>query len=266
MLVDSHCHLEYEGLAEDQPGVLARARAAGVGGFLNISTRRSEWGRVVGTAEREPDVWASVGIHPHEADQHADLGEAALIEAAAHPKVIGLGETGLDYYYDKSDRQVQQALFRTHAAVSRETGLPLIIHTRDAEDDTVAILEAELGKGAFPALIHCFTASPGFGRRVLELGLTISLSGIVTFKNARDLQAFAPEIPADRLLVETDSPFLAPVPHRGRPCEPAFVADTVRFVADLRGETVESLAENTTRNFFELFTKADPEQARKAAT
>lgn len=266
MLVDSHCHLEYEGLAEDQPGVLARARAAGVGGFLNISTRRSEWGRVVGTAEREPDVWASVGIHPHEADQHADLGEAALIEAAAHPKVIGLGETGLDYYYDKSDRQVQQALFRTHAAVSRETGLPLIIHTRDAEDDTVAILEDELGKGAFPALIHCFTASPGFGRRVLELGLTISLSGIVTFKNARDLQAFAPEIPADRLLVETDSPFLAPVPHRGRPCEPAFVADTARFVAELRGETVDSLAENTTRNFFGLFAKADPEQARKAAT
>jgi TatD DNase family protein len=266
MLVDSHCHLEYEGLAEDQPGVLARARAAGVGGFLNISTRRSEWGRVVGTAEREPDVWASVGIHPHEADQHADLGEAALIEAATHPKVIGLGETGLDYYYDKSDRQVQQALFRTHAAVSRETGLPLIIHTRDAEDDTVAILEDELGKGAFPALIHCFTASPGFGRRVLELGLTISLSGIVTFKNARDLQAFAPEIPADRLLVETDSPFLAPVPHRGRPCEPAFVADTARFVAELRGETVDSLAENTTRNFFGLFAKADPEQARKAAT
>jgi TatD DNase family protein len=266
MLVDSHCHLEYEGLAEDQPGVIARARAAGVGGFLNISTRRSEWGRVVGTAEREPDVWASVGIHPHEADQHADLGEAALIEAATHPKVIGLGETGLDYYYDKSDRQVQQALFRTHAAVSRETGLPLIIHTRDAEDDTVAILEDELGKGAFPALIHCFTASPGFGRRVLELGLTISLSGIVTFKNARDLQAFAPEIPADRLLVETDSPFLAPVPHRGRPCEPAFVADTARFVAELRGETVDSLAENTTRNFFGLFAKADPEQARKAAT
>jgi TatD DNase family protein len=266
MLVDSHCHLEYEGLAEDQPGVLARARAAGVGGFLNISTRRSEWGRVVGTAEREPDVWASVGIHPHEADQHADLGEAALIEAATHPKVIGLGETGLDYYYDKSDRQVQQALFRTHAAVSRETGLPLIIHTRDAEDDTVAILEDELGKGPFPALIHCFTASPGFGRRVLELGLTISLSGIVTFKNARDLQAFAPEIPADRLLVETDSPFLAPVPHRGRPCEPAFVADTARFVAELRGETVDSLAENTTRNFFGLFAKADPEQARKAAT
>ena len=256
MLIDSHCHLEYEGLAEDQPGVLERARAAGIGGFLNISTRRSEWDRVVGTAERELDVWASIGIHPHEADQHADLGEAALLEASVHPKVIGLGETGLDYYYDKSDRQVQQALFRTHIAVSRQTGLPLIIHTRDAEDDTVAILEDELGKGAFPALIHCFTATGAFGRRVLELGLTISLSGIVTFKNARELQDFAPEIPADRLLVETDSPFLAPVPHRGRPCEPAYVADTARFVAGLRGESVETLAENTTRNFFGLFKKA----------
>ena len=256
MLIDSHCHLEYEGLAEDQPGVLERARAAGIGGFLNISTRRSEWDRVVGTAEREPDVWASIGIHPHEADQHADLGEAALLEASTHPKVIALGETGLDYYYDKSDRQVQQGLFRTHIAVSRQTGLPLIIHTRDAEEDTVAILEDELGKGAFPALIHCFTATGAFGRRVLELGLTISLSGIVTFKNARELQDFAPEIPADRLLVETDSPFLAPVPHRGRPCEPAYVADTARFVAGLRGESVEALAENTTRNFFGLFKKA----------
>jgi TatD DNase family protein len=256
MLIDSHCHLEYEGLSDDQQGVLERARAAGIGGFLNISTRRSEWGRVVGTAERETDVWASIGIHPHEADQHADLGEAALLEAAEHPRVIGIGETGLDYYYDKSDRRVQQALFRTHIAVSRKTELPLIIHTRDAEDDTVAIIEDELGKGAFPALIHCFTATPAFGRKVLELGLTISLSGIVTFKNARDLQEFAPEIPADRLLVETDSPFLAPVPHRGRPCEPAYVADTARFVADLRGEGLEQLAENTTRNFRGLFSKA----------
>jgi TatD DNase family protein len=256
MLIDSHCHLEYEGLAEDQQGALDRARAAGVKGFLNISTRRSEWDRVVGTAEREPDVWASIGIHPHEADQHADLGEAALLEAAKHPKVIGIGETGLDYYYDKSDRQVQQALFRTHISASRKTGLPLIIHTRDAEEDTAAILEDEMGKGAFPALIHCFTASGGFGRRVLDLGLTVSLSGIVTFKNARELQEFAGEIPTDRILVETDSPFLAPVPHRGKPCEPAYVADTAAFVANLRGESIETLGENTTRNFHSLFTKA----------
>src|SRR5690606_19667159 len=199
MLIDSHCHLEYEGIAEDQAGVLERARAAGVGGFLNISTRRSEWERVVGTTEREPDVWASIGIHPHEADQHADLGAEELRRGAEHRKVIALGETGLDYYYDRSDRQVQQALFRTHIGVARETGLPVIVHTRDAEEDTVEILEDELGKGAFPALIHCFTASAAFGRKVLDLGLTVSLSGIVTFKNARELQDFAKEIPVDRL-------------------------------------------------------------------
>ena len=258
MLVDSHCHLNYEGLIEDQPGVLARAREAGVGAFLNISTRQSEWQAVVATAEREPDVWASIGIHPHEAEQHADLGEAALLEAAAHPKVIGIGESGLDYYYDKSDRAVQRALFRTHISVARKTGLPLIVHTRDAEDDTLAILAEEMEEGAFPALIHCFTASAEFGHRALELGLTISLSGIVTFKNARELQHFAPAIPADRLLVETDSPFLAPVPYRGRTCEPAYVRSTAEFVADLRGESLETLAAQTTRNFYALFRKATP--------
>ena len=256
MLIDSHCHLNYEGLVENQAGVLDRARRAGVAAFLNISTRRSEWGDVVGTAEREPDVWASIGIHPHEADQHADLGEGALLEAAAHPRVIGIGESGLDYYYDKSDRAVQRDLFRTHIAVSRQTGLPLIVHTRDAEDDTVAILADEMGKGAFPALIHCFTASADFARKVLDLGLTISLSGIVTFKNARELQDVARDLPAGRMLVETDSPFLAPVPHRGKPCEPAYVRDTARFVADLRGESFERLAETTTRNFHALFTRA----------
>ncbi|AOR76046.1 TatD family hydrolase [Novosphingobium resinovorum] len=256
MLIDSHCHLEYEGLVEDQQAVLARARDAGIKGFLNISTRQREWDRVVATAAREPDVWASVGIHPHEADQHADLGEGALLEAAAHPRVIGIGETGLDYYYDKSDREVQQALFRTHIAVSRETGLPIIIHTRDAEDDTARILTEEMGKGAFPALIHCFTASADFGRKVLELGLTISISGIVTFKNAKDLQEVVKTIPEDRLLIETDSPFLAPIPHRGRKCEPAFTADTAAFVANLRGTTVTQLGEATTRNFFALFSKA----------
>lgn len=256
MLIDSHCHLEYKGLVEDQQGVLSRAREAGVGGFLSISTRQREWQQVVATAEREADVWASVGIHPHEADAHADMGEAALLEAVAHPKVIAIGETGLDYYYDHSDRVMQQSLLRRHIAVSRETGLPLIVHTRDAEADTAAILTEEMEQGAFPALIHCFTASAGFGRKMLDLGLTISLSGIVTFKNAKDLQAIAAELPEDRLLVETDAPFLAPVPHRGRVCEPAFTADTARFVAQLRGTTPEHLAAVTTRNFFALFTKA----------
>lgn len=256
MLVDSHCHLEYEGLVEDQQGVLMRARDVGVRGFLSISTRRREWDRVIATAQGEKDVWASVGIHPHEADAHADLDKAALIAAASHPKVIGIGETGLDYYYDHSDRATQQALLRVHVAVARETGLPLIIHTRDAEDDTARIIGEEMEKGAFPALIHCFTASADFARRMLGHGLSISLSGIVTFKNASDLQAIAAELPEDRLLVETDAPFLAPVPHRGRVCEPAFTADTARFVAKLRDTTPEKLAETTTRNFFALFGKA----------
>lgn len=255
MLVDSHCHLEYEGLVEDQHGVLGRAREAGVGTFLNISTKRSEWAQVVATAEREHDVYASVGIHPHHADEHLDMSEAELATAAANPKVVGLGETGLDYFYEHSDREAQATLFRRHIAVSRELQLPVIIHTRDAEDDTLAILEEEMTKGRFPALIHCFTASADFGSGVLELGLSISISGIVTFKNAKDLAQFAATIPDDRLLVETDSPFLAPVPHRGRPCEPAFVADTASFLADLRGQSLGELAEHTSANFRRLFSR-----------
>jgi len=256
MLVDSHCHLNYPKLVERQGEVLVAARAAGVTTMLNISTREREWGEVVATAEREPDVWASIGIHPHEADEHAHVDTAKLVEVARHPRVIGIGETGLDYYYDHSDRAQQQRSFRAHIAASRETGLPTIIHTRDAEDDTYAILEEEMGQGAFPALIHCFTASRAFSDKVLALGLSISISGIVTFKNAKGLQETARTIPADRLLVETDSPFLAPVPHRGKPCEPAFVADTARFLADLRGEPSGELIERTSTNFFNLFTKA----------
>lgn len=256
MLIDSHCHLEYKGLVEDRQGVLERARAAGVGGFLSISTRQCEWEQVIATAEREADVWASVGIHPHEADEHSDMGEAALLAGATHAKVIGIGETGLDYYYDHSDRLTQQALFRRHIAVSRETGLPLIIHTRDAEDDTATIIAEETERGAFPALIHCFTASADFARKMLDLNLYISLSGIVTFKNAKDLQNIASGLPNDRILVETDAPFLAPVPHRGQVCEPAFTADTARFVAQLRDVSPEVLAETTTANFFRLFRKA----------
>jgi TatD DNase family protein len=256
MLIDSHCHLNYKGLVEDQAAVLDRARAAGVGGFLNISTRQSEWDAIVATADRNADVWASIGIHPHEADDHADLGAAALLAAAEHPRVIGIGETGLDYYYDHSDRKAQRDLFRVHIGVARETGLPLIVHTREAEDDTFAILSEEMERGSYPALIHCFTASADFARKVLDLGLTVSISGIVTFKNAKDLAAIAADLPEDRLLVETDAPFLAPVPHRGKTCEPAYVADTARFVAALRGISAEALAETTSRNFAALFAKA----------
>ncbi len=256
MFVESHCHLNYKGLAEDQPAVLARARAAGVETMLNISTRASEWDDVISVAEREPDVWASVGIHPHDADAHPDVETETLVERAGHPRIVGIGESGLDYYYDHSDRERQRASFRAHIAAARETGLPLIVHTRDAEEDTAAILADEMEKGSFPGVIHCFTASADFARRALDLGLYISISGIVTFKNARDLQETARGLPAERLLIETDSPFLAPVPHRGKPCEPAFVADTARFLAALRDEPVEVLAERTSANFRTLFSKA----------
>ncbi len=256
MFVDSHCHLNYPGLIEDQDAVIARARAAGVSTMLNISTRLSEWDAVVATAERQANVWASIGIHPHEADGHAEVDTARLVERAAHPRVIAIGESGLDYHYDKSDRARQRTSFRAHIAAARETGLPLIVHTRDAEEDTAAIMREEMGQGAYPAVIHCFTASADFARIALELGCFISISGIVTFKNARDLQAIAATIPADRLLIETDAPFLAPVPHRGKTGEPAFVADTARMLAGLRGEEVEQLADVTRDNFHRLFTKA----------
>ncbi len=256
MLTDSHCHLNYKGLIEDQAGVIARARAAGVGAMLNISTREREWDAIVATAESDPDIWASIGIHPHEADAHPDIDTAKLVARASHPKVIGIGETGLDYYYDHSDREQQKTSFRAHIAAARETGLPLIVHTRDAEADTADILAEDMGKGAYKGVIHCFTASGDFANKALKLGLFISISGIVTFKNARDLQDTAKRLPEDRLLIETDSPFLSPVPHRGKPCEPAFVADTARFLADLRGTSIEALGEATTRNFYTLFGKA----------
>ncbi|MGV3457715.1 TatD family hydrolase [Sphingomonas sp.] len=254
-LADSHCHLNYKGLAEQQPEVLARARDSGVVAMLNIATREREWDEVLATAEREADVWATVGIHPHEADEHPHIDTAKLLSRAAHPRVVGIGETGLDYYYDHSDRAQQQKSFRAHIAASRETGLPLIVHTRDAEADTAAILAEEMGKGAYPGVIHCFTASGTFAEKALELGFYISISGIVTFKNARDLQETAARLPLDRLLIETDAPFLSPVPHRGKTGEPAFVADTCRFLAQLRGMDAEELAESTRENFHRLFAK-----------
>lgn len=257
MFTDSHCHLNYKGLVEEQQAVLARARAAGVGTMLNISTRQSEWDEVIGLATREADVWASVGIHPHEADAHPDVQTATLVERAAHPRVVGIGESGLDYYYDHSDRERQRSSFRAHIVAARETGLPIIVHTREAEADTYEILADEMGKGAYGGVIHCFTASRDFADKALDLGLYVSISGIVTFKNAKELQSSAKMIPGHRLLIETDAPFLAPVPHRGRPCEPAFVADTARFLAALRDETTESLAERTSANFRNLFSKVD---------
>ncbi|MEP7315939.1 MAG: TatD family hydrolase [Sphingomicrobium sp.] len=255
-LIDSHCHLCYEGLRDRRAEVLATARARGISGFLNISTRQSEWNDVIGVAEAEPDVWATVGVHPHEADQHPDLGAAALVEASAHPRVIAIGECGLDYYYDKSDRSAQRERFEAHIDAARQTGLPLVIHTRDAEVDTATMLRDAVGKGGVKGVLHCFTGSRQLAEIGLDLGFYVSLSGIVTFKNAQDLQETAKFLPTDMMLVETDSPFLAPVPNRGKTCEPAFVSDTAAFVAQLRGESIEELASNTTRNFFTLFDKA----------
>jgi TatD DNase family protein len=258
MLVDSHCHLNYKGLIEEQGAVLDRARSSGVTAMLNISTRESEWRDIVATAERENDVWSSIGIHPHEADAHPDIDRSKLIKEAEHERVVAIGETGLDYYYDHSDRDRQRQSFRTHIHAARETGLPIIVHTRDAEDDTAAIMAEEMEQGAYTGVIHCFTASEDFANKALDLGLYISISGIVTFKNAKDLQAIAAKLPMDRLLVETDAPFLAPVPHRGKTGEPAFVADTARFLAELRGEKYSELCETTAKNFYRLFSKARP--------
>jgi len=255
-LIDSHCHLNYEGLAERQDEVLENARARGVTGFLNISTRQREWGDVIAVAERNSDVWASVGVHPHEADAHPDLGASALVEGTKHPRVIAIGECGLDYYYDKSDRAAQRERFEAHIEAAQQTGLPLIVHTREAEGDTAEILGRAVKEKGVRGVLHCFTGTAELAKTALDLGFFISLSGIVTFKNAADLQQTARKLPLDSLLVETDSPFLAPVPHRGKKCEPAFVADTASFVADLRGEDPEELADATTANFFKLFNKA----------
>jgi TatD DNase family protein len=257
-LIDSHCHLNYEGLAERQDEVLASARARGVTGFLNISTRQREWDDVISVAERNADVWATVGVHPHEADAHPDLGAAALVEAASHSRVIAIGECGLDYYYDKSDRTAQRERFQAHIEAAREAGIPLVVHTREAEADTADMLEQAVKEGGIAGVLHCFTGSAELARKGLDLGFYVSLSGIVTFKNAQDLQETAKWLPADQMLVETDSPFLAPVPHRGKTCEPAFVADTAAFIAELRGEQPDALADATTANFYRLFNKARP--------
>ena len=255
-LIDSHCHLNYEGLVERQDEVLQNARERGVAGFLNISTRQREWGDIIAVAERESDVWASVGVHPHEADAHPDLGAASLVEAANHPRVIAIGECGLDYYYDKSDRAAQRERFEAHIEAAAQTGLPLVVHTRDAEEDTTEILGRAVKEKGIRGVLHCFTGSAELARTGLDLGFYVSLSGIVTFKNAQDLQDTAKWLPGGQMLVETDSPFLAPVPHRGQKCEPAFVADTAAFVAELRGEPLDQLADATTANFFKLFNKA----------
>lgn len=255
MLVDSHCHLDFPDYADDLQEVLARARRADVGKMLTICTHVTRFQRVLAVAEAHEDIYCTVGIHPHEAGSEPEVTAADLIGLAEHPKVVGFGETGLDYYYEHSPREAQERSFRAHIAAARESGLPVVIHTRDAEADTRRIIADEMGKGAFPGLLHCFSSSRELAEFAIEMGLYISLSGIVTFRKADELRETARHIPLERLLVETDAPYLAPVPKRGKRNEPAFVAHTAAQVAELKGVTAADLARITTDNFHRLFTK-----------
>jgi len=259
VLIDSHCHLDFPDFGPEVEEVVTRAHAAGVGLMVTISTKVSEFDRVRAVAERFPHVFCTVGIHPHEAASEPETDTATLVEMAKHPKVVGIGETGLDYYYEHSPRAAQQRNFRAHIAAARETGLPLVVHTRDADDDTAQILDEETGKGAFPGLLHCFSSGPQLAEKALELGLYISLSGILTFKTADELRATAAKVPLDRLLVETDAPYLAPVPKRGKRNEPAFVVHTAEKLAEVKGVSAAQLAEATTANFLRLFSRVPPE-------
>ncbi len=255
MLVDSHCHLDFPEFAPELDAVVARAKDAGVGLCVTIGTKMSGFARVREVAERFDNVWCSVGVHPHEAEVEALANEAPLIEAARHPKVVGIGETGLDYYYEHSPRDAQKQNFRAHIAASRSTGLPLIVHTRDSDEDTIAILHEEMKRAPFTGLIHCFTGTQALADAALAIGFSISVSGIATFKNSQGLRDVIARVPLDRLLVETDAPYLAPVPKRGKRNEPAFVAHTAAVLATLKGVTADALAAATTENFFRLFTK-----------
>ncbi len=255
MLVDSHCHLDFPEFAPELDAVVARAKAAGVATCVSIGTKLAQFAGVRAVAERFADVWCSVGVHPHEAEAELLDSASVLIEHAGHPKVVGIGESGLDYYYEHSPRQKQIANFRHHIEAARYTGLPLIVHTRDADDDTIAVLGEEMARAPFRGLLHCFTGTRRLAEAALELGFFISVSGIATFKNSAQLRDVLKDVPRERLLVETDAPFLAPVPHRGKRNEPAFVVHTAAMLAGLVGTTPEDLAHFTTENFFRLFTK-----------
>lgn len=255
-LIDSHCHLDFPDFGDELDDVVARAGRAGISHMVTISTHLSRFPRVLAVAERFDNVFCTVGIHPHEAGTEAEVSCDELVELAQHPKVVGIGETGLDFYYEHSPRDVQERQFRTHIAAARETGLPLIVHTRDADTDTIRILEEEHAKGAFPGLIHCFSASGALAERMVGIGLYISFSGIVTFKKADALRDVAKTLPAERILVETDSPYLAPVPRRGKRNEPAYTAFTAQKIAEIRGVSAAEIARTTTANFKRLFAKA----------
>ena len=255
MLVDSHCHLDFPDFAEELDAVVARARRAGIGAIVTVGTRVRRHAEVLAVAERFDDVYCSVGTHPHNAHEEPDVTAAELARLAGNPKVVAIGEAGLDYHYDNSPREAQVAGLRTHIAAARETGLPLVIHAREADADLAAILREESARGAFPAVLHCFSSGRALAGAGLALGHYVSFSGILTFKNSQDLRDIARDIPADRILVETDAPYLAPAPHRGKRNEPAYVTHTAAMLAETRGVSSAEIAVQTTENFFRLFSK-----------
>jgi len=257
MLVDSHCHLDFPDFDEDRDAVLDRARAAGVETIVSISTRVARFPELRALVEPYPQVYCSIGTHPHNAAEEPDVTADELVHLAADSRVVAIGEAGLDYHYDKSPREAQRSSFLRHIAAARETGLPLVIHARDADQDMGDILEAESGQGAFPAILHCFSSGRDLARRGIALGLYVSFSGILTFRRSDELRDIARDIPLDRLLVETDAPYLAPPPHRGRRNEPAYVVETAKVLADVKGISVEALAKATTDNFYRIFSKIE---------
>jgi TatD DNase family protein len=258
MLIDSHCHLDFADFAAERDAVVARARAAGLRRMITISTRTDAFGPILQLTEAYEDVFCTVGTHPHHAHEEAEVSRDRLVALARHPKCIGIGEAGLDYHYDKTPRDIAARVFRTHIAAARKSDLPIVIHARDADADIAAILQDEMGKGAFKGLLHCFTASADLAETALSLGLFISFSGVVTFKNSQMLREIARAVPMDRLLVETDAPFLAPVPHRGKRNEPAFITATAKTLAEVKGVPVQTIARVTTANTLRLFSKMPP--------
>jgi TatD DNase family protein len=265
MLIDSHCHLDFPDFSSELDAVVARARAAGLTRMVTISTRVKCHDEVLAIAERFPDVFCSIGTHPHYAHEELDITTADLVARAnKNPKIVAIGEAGLDYHYDNSPRDAQERGFRSHIAAARETGLPLVIHSRDADDDMAHILEEETGKGAFPAVLHCFTGGPELARRAVALGHFVSFTGILTFENSAALREIAAALPADRILVETDAPYLAPGKYRGKRNEPAYVVETAKVLAETRGVPFDAIARQTTENFFRLFSKV-PRPAAAAA-
>jgi TatD DNase family protein len=264
MLVDSHCHLDFPDFTAERTDIVARARAAGIGRIVTISTRVKKHAEVLAIAEEFPDVFCTVGTHPHHADEELDVDAAMLISRAKHPKVVAIGEAGLDYHYDTGSHDNQAKSFSQHIEAARKTGLPLVIHSRDCDADMATILREETGKGAFPAVLHCFTGGRELAFTAIELGHYVSFTGILTFKRSDALREIAAALPADRILVETDSPYLAPTPHRGKRNEPSFVVETARVLAETRGVTPDEIARQTTENFFRLFSKV-PRALKDAA-